>query len=88
MSVGGHIIEMHRVALGSGEPAVRLRVMDTTHHDETFVYAEPWADGEGPRLREMVWWQAGRIYFDGDRRSVRKIGFSGDAHFSDKATQP
>jgi len=79
MSVGGNIIEIAPVTLEGGLPAMRLRVMDPTYGDETHVHAAPWAEGQGPSMGEMVWWQSGKIYYNRDRNWVRKIGNSGDA---------
>lgn len=46
--------------------------------DECAVYCEPYKDGEGPQVGESIWWQGGEIMFDGDKRTVRKVGFSFD----------
>lgn len=80
MSVGGNIIEMEPVTLESGDKAIRLRVMDPTYQDETYVHAQPWPEGLGPAMGEMVWWQGGKIYFNRDQCWVRKLGNSSDAH--------
>lgn len=77
MSVGGNIIEMLSMSIpheGGVKQVVRLWCHDKRTGDETCVYGEP--GGAMPKLGEEIWWQAGRIYFDGDRRSLRKIGCS------------
>jgi hypothetical protein len=76
MSVGGHIIDMTPYRLRDGTDTIRIWVCDPTYGDETIVFAEPFAPDDGPKLGEVVWWQAGRIFFDGDKRHLRKIGSS------------
>lgn len=73
MSVGGRLIEILPVRLDDGTEAVRLWAVDR-NGDETCVHAEPQATM--PKLGDEVWWQAGRIMFDGDRQTLRKIGNS------------
>lgn len=72
--VGGTIIEKSAHRLSDGNVAVRYWVVDGV--DELAVLAEP-ASIE-PQVGDSIWWQAGRIYFDGDRRSLRKIAYSYD----------
>lgn len=80
MTVGGHIIERRPITLEGGKAAVEYRVMDQAHArdgrqpDECCVCAEP-ADVE-PGLGDEIWWQAGKIFFDSDKRWLTKIGFS------------
>lgn len=80
MSVGGRLIEILPMRLPeSGRDVVRLWVVDRPYSpggigDETCVYAEP--AEIMPKLGEVVWWQSGRIYFDQDRRELKKVGFS------------
>ena len=74
MSVGGRIIEIQPMRLmESGSDVVRLWVVDR-NGDETCVYAEP--QTRMPALGEEVWWQSRRIYFDGDRQHLEKVGYS------------
>lgn len=72
--IGGRVIEAALTATRDGVQVRRLWVVDGM--DELCVYAEPYADGAGPEVGSAVWWQGGRIYFDSDKRSVRKVGFS------------
>lgn len=77
MSVGGKIIEKMPVTLEDGRNVIRYHVIDeyrSEWFDETCVYAEP-SDDE-PQLGDEIWWQAGLIYFDGDRKHLRKVGYS------------
>ena len=79
MSVGGKLLEIKPMRLDSGREVVRLWVIATDAggpgvHDEVCVYAEPQASM--PKLGEGVWWQGGQIMFDGDRQTLRKVGFS------------
>jgi hypothetical protein len=57
---------------------VRLWVRDIRcdRDDECAVYAEP--AEIMPKLGEEIWWQSGRIMFDNDKRSLRKIAYSFD----------
>lgn len=74
MSVGGRLIEILPMTCPEdGASVVRLWVTDR-NGDETCVYAEP--QDSLPGLGEEVWWQCRRIYFDGDRQHLTKVGFS------------
>ena len=66
--VGGWIIDIWH-----GRQKVRLWCVDR-HGDELCVYVEPFEDGPG--LGDEIWWQCGRVMFDRDRRTLRKIGYS------------
>ncbi len=78
MSVGGRIIEIQPMQITAGihpgrkQDVVRIAVMD--RHDETCVYAEP-AEFM-PKLGDEIWWQGDRIFFDNDRRWLKKIAYS------------
>jgi len=76
MSVGGRVIEIKPMTFEDGTKVVRLWCVDGT--DETAVYCELFEGNEGPRIGENIWWQSGKIMFDGDRRTINKIGFSFD----------
>lgn len=75
MSVGGWLIEIKDVVIGDDAPRLVTRLWcvdrDAT---ETAVYVD--RAPEMPRLGEEVWWQGGRVFFDNDRQSLRKVGFS------------
>lgn len=77
--VGGRIIEMMPMRILAGTypgrlvDVVRLWVHNEPN-DECAVYAEP--AEIMPQLGDEVWWQSGRIYFDNDKRSLRKVGYS------------
>lgn len=73
MSVGGRLIEIRPMRHEGGDDVLRLWVVDR-QGDETYVYAAP--QDSVPKLGDEVWWQAGRIIFDGDRQTLRKVGFS------------
>lgn len=73
--VGGRLIEIAPYRMQDGTMAARLWVVDTTYpHDETCVLAE-YAD-EMPELRDSIRWQSGVIYFDNDRKTLKKVGYS------------
>lgn len=78
MSVGGSIIEIIPYTLRDDRGAridvdcVRIWVIDSFTRDEMVVYAE-----RGPHMPCMgqeVWWQNGKIFFDNDKRFLKKIG--------------
>lgn len=71
--VGGRVIEINHVHRG-GRVLVRLWVIDPKSVDELCVYAEP--AEVMPKVGDEVWWQAGKIYFDRDRRHLRKVAYS------------
>ncbi len=79
MSVGGRLIEILPMRAEDGDEVVRLWVVDRPRSscgvgDETCVYVEPQA--AMPSLGEEVWWQCGKVYFDNDRRHLKKLGAS------------
>jgi len=80
MSVGGRLIDITPVRMSeTGREVVRLWVVATNAggpgvHDETCVYAEP--QENMPALGDEIWWQSGWIMFDGDRQTLRKVGYS------------
>lgn len=83
--VGGRIIEIQPMRIIAGPypgkltDVVRLWVHNDPD-DELAVYAEP--AEIMPVLGDEIWWQSGRIYFDKDRRSLRKVGYSFDPRIS------
>ena len=70
--VGGKIIEMRPMTTY----VIRLWCVSTKNADETAVYAR--LEDVMPQVGDEIWWQAGRIYFDGDKRSLRKVAYSFD----------
>lgn len=80
--VGGKVIEARSMRLESGKDVIRLWCVEThtgdRAPDECAVYAEPYKEGDGPKAGDNIWWQGGQIMFDGDKRTVRKVGFSFD----------
>ena len=74
--VGGRVIEVMPMRLENGRAVIRLWCVDGS--DEYAVYAEPYEPGAGPRVGENISWQSAWIIFDGDRRTVRKVGLSFD----------
>ncbi len=72
--VGGRLIE-----IGEMEPGVtRLWCVGIgqEHGDECAVHVE--TAPAMPLLGDEIWWQAGKVYWDKDRRHLRKIGNSYD----------
>lgn len=95
--IGGRVIEAMPMTILAGDSpgkptdVIRLWCVGARKEerfDETAVYAEAYADGEGPKVGDSIWWQAGRIMFDGDKRSVRKVGFSFDPGKTDHVPLP
>lgn len=85
MSVGGRLIDMTPMRLAeSGRAVVRLWVVDS-YSAEVCVYAEP--QESMPALGDEIWWQSGRIMFDRDRQTLRKVGYSFSAPSSQPTTQ-
>lgn len=73
MSIGGRVIQIKEMTTRDGVHVNRLWCVDR-NGTETCVFAEWRPELESPQLGENVWWQAGLIMFDQDRRTVRKIG--------------
>lgn len=84
MSVGGRITAIHNMTIQAGHSpggptkVKRLTCLDKSPSGttETCVFAEWYAAGSWPSIGDEVWWTAGKILFDNDRRSVRKVGYS------------
>lgn len=85
--IGGRVIEARHMTITAGQwpgkqtDVVRLWCVGSRSEerfDECAVYAEAYPEGKGPKIGDAIWWGNGRIYFDGDRRSVCKVGFSFD----------
>lgn len=73
--VGGSIIEIMPYRL-DGVDVMRLWVIDSNYNDECIVYAAPFERDDGPDIGETIWWQDGKIFYDGDRLFLKKIGYS------------
>ena len=67
--VGGWIIQIQQVAPGVSE----LWCVDR-HGNETAVKVQ--IEFDMPSVGDEVWWQSGRVYFDKDRKSLAKVGYS------------
>ena len=76
--IGGVVIEvMEAISRGRVPKRVnRLWCVDKRNHDEICVLAEWYPPGSGPKVGESIWWQSQSIYYDGDRKQVRKVGLS------------
>ncbi len=73
--VGGRVIEIAPAQFNTIS-IVRIWVISTARnsYDECIVYAER---GEVmPKLGDEIWWQSGRIYFNRDQNSLKKVGYS------------
>jgi hypothetical protein len=77
--VGGRIIEIRPMTIKAGNfpgkltEVVRLWVHNEPN-DECAVYAK--IAEIMPSLGDEIWWQCGKIYFDKDRCSLIKVGYS------------
>jgi hypothetical protein len=78
--VGGILIEkMPMVLTETGEKVVRLWVKDTkTPDDERAIYVEPTKPPLMPLLGKELWRQGSWVYYDNDKRKLKKIGYSFD----------
>ena len=73
MSVGGRIVEIRNVS--ATEAAIWVLDTDGVHvGDETCIHVEIAQDM--PVLGDNIWWQSGLVYWDNDRRTMNKIGYS------------
>lgn len=79
--VGGTVIEALRMRDGAGRDVIRLWCVDNM--DECAVYADPASSDGVPSVGDRIWWQSGVIYFDQDKRTARKIGYSFDPRQAD-----
>lgn len=67
--VGGKLIEVAEI-----QPGVTRLWCVGRDMDECAVNVE--TEAEMPAVGDEVWWQAGKVYWDNDRRELRKIGNS------------
>jgi len=74
--VGGRVIEVLPMCLENGRAVIRLWCVEGS--DECAVYSEPYESGAGPKVGDNISWQSAWIIFDGDRRTLRKVGLSFD----------
>lgn len=76
--VGGRIIELRpmTISMGTGRKPLEVTRIWCMDRDgsECCVYAERFVDGPG--LGDEVWWQGRRIYYDGDKRWLKRVGYS------------
>lgn len=68
--VGGYIIDIFPI----GEVFTRLWVMDPSTCDEMCVVVETQEDM--PMLRDNIWWQGRKVFFDNDNKFLVKVGNS------------
>ncbi len=71
MSVGGWIIQSE----DKSKYVTELWVVDRDG-TETCVAVE--TDLHMPQVGDEIWWQSGKVYWDGDRRELRKVGYTYD----------
>lgn len=69
--VGGWIIDISPVSPGVS----RLWCVDSLGNELAVNVKDAPAM---PLLGDEVWWQSGKVYWDNDRRELRKIGYSYD----------
>jgi hypothetical protein len=81
--VGGAIIEVQEMTLrheGSHPrrpvKVNRLWCVDKRTHEETCVFAQWYPPDDGPKVGESIWWQSGWIFYDQDRKKIKKVGVS------------
>lgn len=74
--VGGWVIEIMPV-----RPGVSRLWCTNPGQGECAVFVEDAT--VMPKVGDEVWWQAGRVYFDNDRRSLKKIANSFDPSAKD-----
>jgi hypothetical protein len=85
--VGGRVIEIAPLRKAFGYPpkeqqCYRLWVVGTGDEeaDECAVHVAIPDDGVLPSIGQEIWWQGGKVFFDGDRRELTKLGYSFDPH--------
>ena len=79
--VDGRLIEIAH--LNGTDPGIwRLWCVDR-NGDECAVRVSCPRDGALPELSEEIWWQSGKVYFDGDKSSLPKLGNSWDPRNTD-----
>ena len=75
MSVGGTIVGIRRKTLDDGQEVIQFTVIDRAYtYDVTSVYAQPQAIMPG--MRQQIWWHGRTIYFDDDRQTMVRVGYS------------
>lgn len=76
MSVGGRIVEIRNIS--ATEAAIWVLDTNGQVSDETCVHVE--IAPAMPLPGDNIWWQSGGVYWDSDRRTLKKIGYSHDPH--------
>lgn len=81
--MGGSIIEVRETVIRAyGEhPRKAVRVnrlwcVDRNTWEEACVFTPWYPPGEGPKVGDSIWWQSGLIFYDRDRKTVKKVGVS------------
>ena len=80
--VGGTLIEIRPMRVLAGPTpgrevdVVQLWCVGDRHepYDECAVFAEP--AEIMPKVGDQIWWQCGKVYFDRDQHTLRKVGYS------------
>lgn len=81
--VGGKVIEISTVRAGIS----RLWCIGTGCEEGSECAVNVETESQMPPLGSTVWWQGGRVYWDEDRRYLRKVGFSYDPRKLPKMTE-
>jgi hypothetical protein len=83
MAVGGAVIEVLEMTLrAEGDHPMkpvrvnRLWCVDRKTHNEICVFSHWYPPGSGPKVGESIWWQNGWIFYDRDRKKIKKVGVS------------
>jgi hypothetical protein len=86
--IGGVIIERRTMTVrfsdGESRELVRLWVIGVYENDgqELAVYVEP--TNPMPAIGTKVWWQGRKVYFNGDRNWLYRVGCSFDPRPSER----
>ena len=73
--VGGRLIEIAHL---SGQNPALYRLWCVDGNDETAVKVHVNSEDSLPELGSMIWWQSGKVYFNNDKSSLPKVGYSYD----------
>lgn len=72
--VGGYIIQI----TSKGNGVTQLWCVETKNVGATELAVDVKDAPAMPLVGDEVWWQAGKVYWDRDRRELEKVGYSYD----------
>ena len=77
--VGGRVIQVREIRPG----VTQLWCVGTGNDEGRDIAVDVETAPAMPLLGDEIWWQSGKVYWDRDRRELRKVSTSYDPHTED-----